>query len=194
MLAGCLSDRVAKLVPKTVTLNDLLLVFLKIDQKRLLEESWVFVPDPNIAFHRISEQESFDPSMTPNGSIVCCEIMSSEERPIGRHSDAELVQEVLNGLDAMGYDGFDVLDQRVIRLPRSYPVFRPGFQVALKEILSELDALRNFRTVGRQGAFNYIGTLDAMDIGYGTSTWLSAPESVSWVEERERTSHFPVLD
>ena len=194
MLAGCLSDRVAKLVPKTVTLNDLLLVFLKIDQERLLEESWVFVPDPNIAFHRISEQESFDPSMTPNGSIVCCEIMSSEERPIGRHSDAELVQEVLNGLDAMGYDGFDVLDQRVIRLPRSYPVFRPGFQVALKEILSELDALRNFRTVGRQGAFNYIGTLDAMDIGYGTVTWLSAPESVSWVEERERTSHFPVLD
>ena len=94
----------------------------------------------------------------------------------------------------MGYEGYRVIDARVIRLPKSYPVFRAGYEPALEKILAEFDALGNFRTIGRQGAFNYIGTLDAMDIGYGFVRWYRARESLPWQVERERTSHYPVLD
>jgi hypothetical protein len=37
--------------------------------------------------------------------------------------------------------------------------------------LAGIDHIENLRTIGRQGAFNYIGTLDAMDIGYGAARW-----------------------
>ncbi|MBM4140179.1 MAG: hypothetical protein FJ242_01600 [Nitrospira sp.] len=185
-------------IKKIIQLNDLILVFLKIDKTSLLDESWVFVPDPEIIFHRLSEQESFDLDMTPGGSIICCEIMSNETRRLNEMTDKELIAAAKKGLHDMGYKSFSVIDQKVMRLPASYPVFRPGFEPDLEKILDELDLIENFRTIGRQGAFNYIGTLDAMDIGYGAARWFMnrrGNNSVrTWKEERQRTKHYPVLD
>lgn len=194
LLKKALPEKIPTLAQKVVTLNDLLLVFLHVDKPDLVKESWVFIPDPAIAFHRLSEQESFDPSMTPNGSIVCCEIMSSDTRHFAQKTDEELIADSLKGLADMGYSDFAVKQQRVIRLPKSYPVFQPNYEKGLQEILSHLDSFTNLRTVGRQGAFNYIGTMDAMDIGYGVARWLADDRKDSWALERERTNHYPVLD
>lgn len=191
-----LNSDVSQKIQNSVALNDLLLVFLKIDRPQLFEDSWVFVPDDDIVMHRISEQESFDPSMSPEGSIVCCEVMSGRDRPLDSKSDDELVEMCLSSLAKMGLNDFQVEDSRVIRLPRSYPVYRPGFERDLESVLAEFDKFKNFRTIGRQGAFNYIGTLDAMDIGYGSARWYmrNKANSSAWNQERERTQHYPVLD
>jgi protoporphyrinogen oxidase len=194
LLGDAVPQHLPELADKVLTLNDLLLVFLHVDHASLLAESWVFVPDPEIIFHRLSEQESFDPEMIKNGSVVCCEIMSGPDRPLAGKTDEELCIAATNGLSKMGYSGFKVLAQRVIRLPRSYPVFRTGFEGHLTEIVRCLDQFENFRTIGRQGAFNYIGTLDAMDIGYGFADWLADRKGKPWQAERERTNHYPVLD
>ena len=198
LVTGFGSEGFADLIRKYVVLNDLLLIFLKIDQTRLLDVSWIFVPDPDIAFHRVSEQAAFDPDMTSGGSIVCCEIMSNENRRMAELTDNALIDLAKQGLEQMGYKGFTVLDQRVIRLPESYPVYQTGFEQSLKSILYEWDQLANFRTVGRQGAFSYIGTLDAMDIGYGAARWFIDSDTTSrendWQIERERTRYYPVLD
>lgn len=194
LLGDSLPKHLPELADKVVTLNDLLLVFLHVDRASLLDESWVFVPDPNIVFHRLSEQESFDPEMTKKGSIVCCEIMSGPDRPLAEKTNEELCAAAVKGLADMGYSGFKLLDQRVIRLPKSYPVFRTGFEAGLAELIQSLDQFENFRTIGRQGGFNYIGTLDAMDIGYGFADWLVSGKRQPWQQERERTNHYPVLD
>jgi protoporphyrinogen oxidase len=194
LLKENLPTRLTELAEKVVVLNDLLLVFLHVKKVSLLKESWVFVPDPAIVFHRLSEQESFDPGMTPRGSIVCCEIMSNDMRPMTARSDEQLVAAACKGLEDMGYEDLAVLAHRVIRLPESYPVFRPGYERGLQEIIQGLDGFSNLRTVGRQGAFNYIGTLDAMDIGYGFARWYLMRDRGAWQAERERTSHYPVLD
>lgn len=194
LLANNLPAHIVETAERVVTLNDLLLVFLHVDVPSLVKESWVFVPDPDIAFHRLSEQESFDPDMIPSGSVVCCEIMSSPNRPMSGRSDAELVADALKGLNDMGYGGFKVLRPCVIRLPKSYPVFKPGFEAGLTDVLQQLDRIENFRTLGRQGAFNYIGTLDAMDIGYGFVRWYQQRNEKPWADERARTNHYPVLD
>lgn len=194
ILSQALPPSFPQLADEIVDLNDLLLVFLHVDKPSLLDESWVFIPDPEIAFHRLSEQESFDPAMTPNGSILCCEIMSSSRRPFVDKTDEELSLLAINGLSAMGYRDFKVLGKRVIRLPKSYPVFGAGFEAGLVELIKGLDQFANFRSIGRQGAFNYIGTLDAMDIGYGYARWLTSGRARPWKDERERTNHYPVLD
>ena len=198
IMGHAITEENRRSIKEMIKLNDLILVFFQIDRTSLLDESWVFVPDPKIVFHRISEQKSFDPEMTPNGSIMCCEIMDNEMRPMSNRSDDDLIALARKGLSDMGYRGFSVLGQRVIRLPASYPVFRRGFEPVLEKILEELDRFTNFRTIGRQGAFNYIGTLDAMDIGFGAAKWfLNKREKnfkESWKEERQRTKHYPVLD
>ena len=194
LMKEAMSPQTLDLVKRIVVLNDLLLVFLHIDRPKLFPELWIFVPDPAIAFHRVSEVTSFDPGMVPDGSIVCCEIMGNETRRMGALTDADLIEMTRHGLAEMGFGGLDVLHERVVRLPRSYPVFRPGYESALRQVLAEHDRISNFRSVGRQGAFNYIGTLDAMDIGYGFARWLTRSDPAQWREERERTSHYDVLD
>jgi protoporphyrinogen oxidase len=194
LLGEHLAKATVELAEKSVTLNDLVLVFLHIDMPRLFDVSWVFIPDPQIDMHRVSEQAAFDPEMAVDGSIVCCEIMSRPDRDRASLSDDQLVARVIEGLASMGKTGFAVREHRVIRLPRSYPVFRRGYEPALAGVMNELDAFANFRSIGRQGAFNYIGTLDAMDIGYGMARWLISGGSEDWAGERERTAHYPVLD
>jgi protoporphyrinogen oxidase len=194
ILSQGLPPHFPQLAEDVIVLNDLLLVFLHVDKPSLLPESWVFIPDPGIVFHRLSEQESFDPAMTPNGSIVCCEIMSSTRRPLAGKTDEELSALAFEGLASMGYGDFKMLGKRVFRLPKSYPVFGAGFEAGLSELINALDQFENFRSIGRQGAFNYIGTLDAMDIGYGYANWLANGRSRPWQDERKRTNHYPVLD
>lgn len=194
-----LPAQVVETCRQTVQLNDLILVFLHLPVNSLLKESWVFVPDPDIVFHRLSEQESFDPGMTPEGTIVCCEVMSYPEKQLDV-TDAGLLAATLAGLEKMGYGKLKPLNHRIIRLPKSYPVYRPGYEAGLQQTLAALDGISNLRTVGRQGAFNYIGTLDAMDIGYGFVKWYlnasraASQQTASWQTERQRTSHYPVLD
>ena len=188
-------EHLAPRLRASLLLNDLVLVFLRFETRSLLDDSWIFVPEPTIAFHRISEQESFDPGMTPEGTIVCCEIMSGPTHRWIDKPDEELVAACRQGLAVMGY-ALAPVASRVIRLRSSYPVFVPGYDEVLRGALAVLDRIGNLRSIGRQGAFNYIGSLDAMDIGYGAARWwLSADRrAASWDRERERTTHYPVLD
>lgn len=179
---------------RSVILNDLILVFLFVKNPNVIKESWVFVPDPDIIFHRISEQESFDPDMVKHGSILCCEIMSSQNRPLSDTADSKLIDDVVRDLGKMGYQVVPVAS-KVTRLPKSYPVYRAGYEADLKSVIGHFDQIKNLKSIGRQGAFNYIGTLDAFDIGLGAAKWaVESPTTQKWVEERARTEHYPVLD
>lgn len=178
---------------QVVVLNDLYLVFLLVDIGAVFDESWIFVADKNIAFHRVSEQKSFDPGMTLNGSIVCCEVMNTAEKGLERFSEKELIAKCVADLNKLSGKKFKIQKQRLIKLNKSYPVYLTGYEASLQELLKNLDNFKNFKSIGRQGAFNYIGTLDAMDIGYGAAKWL-VEQGENWEDERVRTSHYPVLD
>lgn len=177
--------------------HDLVLVFLKLKGPagyRLMQEGWVFVPDSSIPFHRVSEIGAFDPDLVPQGSILCCEIMGGPHRPDNTLSDAEHTAQAVDGLRRMGYL-FDVEDTRVIRLNSSYPVPTEASQSKRDRVLAFLDDSTNWKAVGRSGAFQYIGTLDALDIGFGAARWLAnGAHPASWKQERLRTAHYPIYD
>lgn len=177
--------------------HDLLLVFLKIKGPpglRVLKENWIFVPDPAIPFHRVSESGAFDPGLVPRGSILCCEIMGGPHRPDSALGETEQIARAVDGLRRMGYR-FDVEDTQLIRLDGSYPVATMDSRASRERIVAQLDRMDNMRVVGRSGAFQYIGTLDALDIGFGAARWRAAgSQPETWQQERLRTSRYPIYD
>ena len=191
-------EAISQSANEIVRLNDLVLVFFKLDVPELFSDSWIFVPDSAISFHRVSEQKSFDPAMTPHGTIVCCELMSNPTRPIADRTNDELAALAEKDLRILNGGNFKVMDAKVIRLPASYPVYVTGFAPKLEQVIGHFDRMENFKSIGRAGAFNYIGTLDCMDIGYGAGRWFAQPDAATraarWTAERVRTSHYPVLD
>lgn len=177
---------------KTIKLNDLILVFIFIENKELTKDSWIFVPDKDVIFHRVSEQNSFDKKMVKKGSILCCEIMKKDTSPENYNNKKFLFEKCIEGLKLMGFRNLRIIDKKIIFLPKSYPVYLNGYEKKLSRIIKKLDKIKNFKTIGRQGSFNYIGTLDAMDIGFGFSRWIENGDS--WNKERERTKYYPILD
>jgi len=131
--------------------------------------------------------------MVEHGSIICCEIMLTPEKNLNRISDEEIITRTIVDLQKLVTAEFIVLDSKIINLRNSYPVYKEGFENILDPMLDKLDSIINFKSIGRQGSFNYIGTLDAMDIGYGFVEWFKNSNK-DWGAERLRTSEYPILD
>jgi hypothetical protein len=193
MIASYMEENLLETAIESIVLNDLALVFFHVDTSELFSESWIFVPDPDIIFHRVSEQNSFDPEMVKQGSIVCVEVMLTGEKERYVDRESALIAECKEDLKKLTKVNFSVTASKVIILKNSYPVYKVGFEKPLENIISQLDSLENFRSVGRQGSYNYIGTLDAMDIGFGFTRWYNDFKS-DWESERLRTNNYPVLD
>jgi protoporphyrinogen oxidase len=180
-------------------LNDLLLIFLKSKEDILGENAWIFVPDEKIIFHRISGQRKFDPSLVEDGlHLICCEVMSYSGKDTFHLTEEALMSRCIYDLKRMGClnDESSIIDRRLIRLPFAYPVLTVGYQETLETVLGYFDQFKNLRTIGRQGSYNYIGTLDAMDIGFGLARLIinNQLDPRAWNTERQRTSFYPILD
>lgn len=178
---------------KILKMNDLFLVFLSIKKSKLFDESWIFVADKKLIFHRVSEQKSFDNEMVKNDrTIVCCEVMINKFNR--GFSDTEIINKTIKDLSNIKKEKIEILDKKLIKLFKSYPVYQKDYEIKLKSILSKYDSIDNFFTIGRHGSFNYIGTLDCMDIGFGFVKWLKKNNKASWGDERKRTNKYPILD
>lgn len=178
---------------KVLKTNTLYLVFLTVDTVKLFDESWIFVPDKSIIFHRVSEQKSFDTQMVKKDrTIVCCEIMINKFNK--NFSDKQIIDKTVKDLKIIKGQNINILDKKLIKLPNTYPVYEIDYEKKLKSILEKYDSIENFYTIGRQGSFNYIGTLDSMDIGFGFVKWMEGYSKSSWQDERKRTSEYPILD
>jgi protoporphyrinogen oxidase len=178
---------------KILKMNDLFLVFLSIKKSKLFDESWLFVADKKLIFHRVSEQKSFDDQMVKNDrTIVCCEVMINKFN--NEFSDEEIINKTIEDLSNLKKDKIEVLDKKLIKLFKSYPVYQKDYEIKLKSIIDRYDSVENFYTIGRQGSFNYIGTLDCMDIGFGFVKWFKNKHTNSWEDERKRTDQYPILD
>tara|TARA_B100000787_G_scaffold73814_1_gene54329 strand:- start:1533 stop:2933 length:1401 start_codon:yes stop_codon:yes gene_type:complete len=178
---------------KILKMNDLFLVFLSIKKSKLFDESWLFVADKKLIFHRVSEQKSFDDEMVKNDrTIVCCEVMINKFNK--EFSDEEIINKTIEDLSILKKEKIEVLDKKLIKLFKSYPVYQKDYEIKLKSILDKYDSIDNFYTIGRQGSFNYIGTLDCMDIGFGFVKWFKNKHVNSWEDERKRTDQYPILD
>ena len=123
-----------------------------------------FVADKSIIFHRVSEQKSFDEGMVKEDrTIVCCEVMINKFNK--DFKDEKIIEKTIEDLSIIKKEKIEVLDKKIIKLFKSYPVYEKNYEDKLKSILDKRP-IENFYSIGRQGSFNYIGTLDCMDIGF----------------------------
>jgi protoporphyrinogen oxidase len=168
---------------------DLVLVFLHVE-KKLDSVSWYFVADDKLRSHRMSSQSSFDPSMVPIGDVICLEFMDHA----GKLSN-EYVLGIAEGEFRSVYGKeIQIIARKVIRLKDSYPKFANIDLVTNAKHSQFLDSITNLLSIGRHGAGQYVGSLDAFDMGAKVGIWLQRPSSDSKNKYRESTSTYPILD
>lgn len=93
-----------------------------------------------------------DPDKTCLGLEYFCSIGDD----VWQRSDHDLIDLATRELSALGVArGMPVVDAKVVRVPKAYPIYNSTFRQNLDTIRDFLDGLANLHTVGRNGMHKY---------------------------------------
>jgi protoporphyrinogen oxidase len=179
----------------------MLIVWVVLDQPRWTEFDAHYLPDPSHPVTRVSEPKNYRTSIDdPAGTtVLCAEVPCWEGDALWDATDAELGEVVVAALAAEGLPSVRPAAVEVARLPRVYPVYRPGFDWELARLEAWLAEAAGARvvTMGRQGLFVPDNTHHTMAMGRAAAACLGPDGTVdgaAWSIERARFRDFVVED
>lgn len=128
------------------------------------DHCWMYFPEPDIPFYRVTYLSNYSPAMTPgpNRFSLLAEISVSVHRPFDA---ASAVERTLDGLVRCSVltpeqRAGDIVSTHVVTVPYSYPVPTIGRDAALDTVHSWLEPL-DIHSRGRFGAWRYeVGNTD----------------------------------
>jgi protoporphyrinogen oxidase len=144
-----------------------LLVALFLDRPSVTSAATLYFPDPEFPFTRIYEPRNRSVTMAPPGKTsLVIEVPCQETDAVWTLPDRDLVNRVTTPLLTTGLFGAaDILDSRVYRMLRAYPVLESGFEEKRDRLLQHLGRFDNLSFSGRCGRFAYAHLHDLMRWG-----------------------------
>ena len=119
----------------------------------------VYVPDPEIAFHRVSFPTSFSARCAPPGStLLMAEITANEGDGVWERDDATLIDGSIADLARIGLcDPARVTYRKVVRFRYGYPVYDLDYRANVTA-MREAVAATGLHLLGRFAQFDYINS------------------------------------
>ena len=132
-------------------------VYLEVARPSAIPDHWVYLPQPELTVHRITEFKNFSDEAAPGDrTVVCCEITCRPGDERWNLTLAEAARIAENDLVAIGVvrpgecRGLDIA-----KLPYAYPVYDLEYRANLDVLRGAIAHLSNLSTTGRQGLFRY---------------------------------------
>jgi len=119
----------------------------------------LYVPDPNLLFHRLSFPKAFgEQCVPPGGSSIMAEITSNAGDGIWEMSDADLIERVIGEVESIGFvDRQSIVYKRVARFRYGYPVYDLEYRRNVTAMREEV-AKTGLHLLGRFAQFDYINS------------------------------------
>lgn len=151
--------------------RDLLLVTVMLKRERVTDQTWIYVPDPDIPFGRIHEPTNWSGRMAPPGrTLLVTEHFCFRDDAVWNAPDDQLVAGTVGHLERLGLITRDeLLDAVVVRIPKAYPLFEVGYAAHCDLIRDYLGTFSNLRISGRTGDFRYHNMDHALEAGIGAA-------------------------
>jgi protoporphyrinogen oxidase len=138
--------------------RDFLTVALVINRRDLFPDNWIYVHDPDVKLGRIQNFKNWSRHMVPDESQTCLglEYFCFEGDQLWTMTDAELIELGKRELEQLGLAcAAEVVDGKVVRMPKAYPVYDGGYAEALDTVRQFLATFVNLQVVGRNGMHKY---------------------------------------
>lgn len=119
----------------------------------------LYVPDPDIDFHRLSFPKAFgEKCVPPGGSSIMAEITTNEGDGIWERSDEELIERAIDQIESIGFvDRKSIVYKRAVRFLYGYPVYDLDYRRNVTE-MRDVVAATGLRLLGRFAQFDYINS------------------------------------
>lgn len=164
--------------------RDLVIVALLVDRERVTDQTWIYFPDPDIAFGRIHEPKNWSAHMAPGtNTVLVAEHFCFRNDGLWQATDAELIDRTACELTRLGLIARrEVYDGKVVRVPNAYPLFEVGYSERCRVISNYFARLGNLHLIGRTGAFRYYNMDHVIESGLDAAraalAGLEAPQTV----------------
>jgi protoporphyrinogen oxidase len=139
--------------------NSLINVLLGYEGERGHHWTAVYVPDPQIMFHRLSFPQAFSEHCAPAGtSAVMAEITANEGDGVWEQSDDAIVERVLADVEKAGFgERKRITYRRVVRFLYGYPVYDLEYRKNVTAMRQAVEGA-GIRLLGRFAQFDYINS------------------------------------
>jgi protoporphyrinogen oxidase len=138
--------------------RDFLVVALMIRREKLFPDNWIYVHTPGVKVGRIQNFNNWSQAMVPAPGITCVgmEYFCFKGDGLWSQSDADLAALASGELASLGLArAEDVVDARVVRVPKAYPIYDSIYRAHIQSIRECIDPIPNLHTVGRNGMHKY---------------------------------------
>ncbi|MFC2115173.1 FAD-dependent oxidoreductase [Bacteroidota bacterium] len=157
-----------------------ILVYLKVAGSEVFTDQWLYIHSSELSMGRMTNFHNWIPELygDQKDSILCLEYWSNFEDPEWKEDDSWYVELARKELALTGLaKKEDIMEGKVVRIPRSYPVYFSRYKEVLDPVQKYLDSVENLHVIGRYGAYKYnnqdhsifMGLLAAENILNGTS-------------------------
>jgi protoporphyrinogen oxidase len=144
---------------RSLRYRDFLTVGLILSERNRFGDNWIYIPDPSVKVGRIQNYKSWSPEMVPDPEYCCygLEYFCFEGDGLWKMADQDLLALATKELEQVQLAAAsDVLDGRVIRQPKAYPVYDDEYKRHVEVVRQALQAhCPNLHPVGRNGMHKY---------------------------------------
>ncbi|MFZ5805771.1 MAG: NAD(P)/FAD-dependent oxidoreductase [Verrucomicrobiota bacterium] len=143
---------------KRLEYRDFLTVALMIQRTKLFPDNWIYVHDPSVKLGRIQNFNNWSMHLIPDPNMTCLglEYFCFEGDELWNTPDEKLIELGKMELEKLSLVASkDVMDGAVVRMPKAYPVYVPGYQDDVEKIKTALSSFENFQVIGRNGMHKY---------------------------------------
>jgi len=139
--------------------NSLINVVIGSNEDRSYPYTAVYIPDPEIIFHRISFPKAFsERSVPPGSSSIMAEITANEGDGIWELSNETVTERVIAGLEKSGFaDPKAISYKKVVRFLYGYPVYDLNYRRNVT-LMRESVERTGMHLLGRFAQFDYINS------------------------------------
>lgn len=149
--------------------RSIIFVALMFDIPSITEHTWVYIHDPQISLGRFHEPKNCSIEMAPKGkTCLVFEHFCDEGDTLWNASDEELFEKTKQDFKKTHITpeaNDKILDYRVVRVPKAYPLYEVGFSRYLLKIRDYLKRFNNLQPVGRYGTYKYNNLDHSLETG-----------------------------
>jgi len=167
--------------------------------KPVLPAMWVFFPEKQFRFGRLSEMPKFSPHTAPEGhTSLMVDFTCEDNDPVWSMDDKDLGNMLYDQMQPLKLFGKEqVVKHFSRRFRNAYPIYSLGYQQNI-EAIRRLEALyANLFFIGRLGDFNYNNADQCMDMGFAAADHIANASKMSsdWQQLREsRFAQYRIVD
>ena len=148
--------------------RDQVYLFLTLDKERVTRDQWIYFPEKNVPFGRISEMKNFSQKMCPPGKTsLLIEFFCFKNDAIWNKSKDELLKLTLQYLEYWGFcQTNEIINSYLIKQEKVYPIYDTGYKEYLEVTKNYLDQFENLQYIGRPGRFRYNNQDHSLEMGF----------------------------